>query len=241
MVPDQAQVSSLIRYVTEHSAGADPLDRLESACVTARELDDSADQLVNHFVTAAREAGLSWTQIGARMGVTKQAARKRFLPRDIPLEPAAAKERAFGRYTESARRAVALAQRTAQEHHHHYIGTEHLLLGLCAQQTGTAGQILTSAGVDLAGLTTAVTNRLLPPSGEVPDRLPFTATSKSVLELAAHDAQRLGHRWIGTEHLLMGLVGEQAGIASEVLLELGITMDVAEREALRLGETGPER
>ena len=200
----------------------------------------SADQLVNHFVTEAREAGLSWTQIGARMGVTKQAARKRFLPRDIPLEPAVAKERAFGRYTESARRAVALAQRAAQEHHHHYIGTEHLLLGLCAQQTGTAGQILTSAGVDLAALTTTVTSRLLPPSNEVPDRLPFTATSKKVLELTARNAQRLGHDWIGTEHLLMGLIGEQTGIAAEVLLEQGITMDVAEREAVRRGETGPE-
>src|SRR3569833_307402 len=120
MVPTEAELRFLIRYVAEHAPDDDPLDRLETACVTASELDEIADRLINHFVTEARDAGLSWTAIGARMGVTKQAVRKRFQPRDIPDEPAVQKATVYGAYTEPAKRAVALAQWAAQQHHHHY-------------------------------------------------------------------------------------------------------------------------
>lgn len=233
MVPEEARLSALVRFVEEHSPAGDPLDHVETACTTARELSDAADRLINHFVMQARSAGLSWTQIGARMGVTKQAARKRFPIRDIPLEPAAAKAKAFGAYTEPAKRAVALAQRAAQEHHHHYIGPEHLLLGLCAQRTGSAGQILTAAGLDLDELASAVVGRLLPPSGEMPDRPPFTEKAKDALELAARSARRLGQDEVGTEHLLLGLIAEETGIAAEVLRERGITLELVEH--------GPQR
>jgi hypothetical protein len=237
MVPTEAQLRFLIRYVTENAPTEDPLGRLETACVTASELDENADRLINHFVTEARVAGLSWTAIGARLGVTKQAVRKRFQPRDIPDEPAVQKANIYGAYTDPAKRAVALAQRAAQQHHHHYIGPEHLLLGLCEQRTGTAGKAVEAAGVDLEALRTAVVQRLLPPSGEVPERLPFTEKGKKVLELAARNAKRLGHDRIGTEHLLLGLIAEQTGIAADVLEEHGVTMAIAER----FDTTGPEQ
>jgi hypothetical protein len=209
MASEDMRLPALIHDVT--AAGDDPLDQLERACATASELGTVADLLVNHFVVRARDAGLSWTQIGSRMGVTKQAARQRFLPPDIPEEPAARKERLYGRYTETAKRTVALAQRVAQQHHHHYIGPEHLLLGLCAQREGLAG-------FDPQALAEAVRARLSPPSAEVPERLPFTESAKKVLELAARHAKRLGHDWIGTEHLLLGLI-DQPGIAADALAE----------------------
>lgn len=204
---------ALIQEVAATSA--DPLDRLERACATAGELETAADLLVNHFVVQARDAGRSWTEIGSRMGVSKQAARKRFLPPDVPdvpEEPAARKERLYGRYTDPAKRTIALAQRLAQEHHHHYIGPEHLLLGLCAQNDAA----LTATGRDPSSIADAVRQRLLPPSAEVPERLPFTESGKKVLILAAQHAKRLGNDWIGTEHLLLGLT-DQPGIAADVL------------------------
>ena len=210
MPSEDVRLPALIRHVTE--ASADPLDRLERAWTTAGELGTVADLLVNHFVVQARDAGLSWTQIGTRLGVTKQAARKRFLPPDIPDEPAARKERLYARYTEAAKRTVSLAQRTAQEHHHHYIGPEHLLLALCVQRDAA----LSAAGADPAALAEAVRQRLLPPSTEVPDRLPFTENGKKVLILAAQHAKQRGDDWIGTEHLLLGLA-EQPSIAAGAL------------------------
>lgn len=93
MADDKDSLNSLILRVAGDHAVEDPLDRLELACSTARELDEVADQLVTYFVNEARDAGLSWTQIGERMGVTKQAARKRFVPRDIPDEPSVLRER----------------------------------------------------------------------------------------------------------------------------------------------------
>jgi hypothetical protein len=86
MIPDEARVSALVHYVEDHAPGSDPLGQVETAYAAARELSDSADQLINHFVMRARAAGLSWTQIGTRMGVSKQAARKRFPIRDLPRD-----------------------------------------------------------------------------------------------------------------------------------------------------------
>jgi hypothetical protein len=128
--------------VTRESAGTDPLDRLELACSTARELAETADQLITYFVNEARDAGLSWTQIGERMGVTKQAARKRFVPRDLPDEPSVLRERIYGRYTGPARHVVVLAQAQAMERRHPWIGAEHILLGICREPAGTGTRII---------------------------------------------------------------------------------------------------
>ena len=238
MLGNRDGLNSLILRVTEDDAGRDPLDRLELACATAGELDEVADQLITYFVNEARDAGLSWTQIGERMGVTKQAARKRFVPRDIPDEPSVLRERIYGRYTGPAKHVIALAQSQAKAHHHHYIGPEHILLGVCGEPEGTGARIIGACGTSLDALAADLTSRLLPPSGEVPDRPPFTAGAKKVIELTARKARQLAHEQIGTAHLLLGLLVQGAGPATEVLAESGITWQRAERELLRLAAAG---
>jgi hypothetical protein len=238
MPDDGDSLNSLILRVAGERADMDPLDRLELACSTARELCEVADQLITYFVNEARDAGLSWTQIGEQMGVTKQAARKRFVPRDIPDEPSVLRERIYGRYTGRARNVIALAQSQAKAHHHHYIGTEHILLGICRAPAGTGARIIRACGASPGSLAADLTRRLLPPSGEVPDRPPFTASAKKVIELTARKERQLGHDQISTGHLLLGLLVQGSGLAAEVLAEAGITWQRAERELLRLTAAG---
>jgi hypothetical protein len=240
MSDDRADLNSLILRVAEDHSGGDPLDRLELACSTARDLGEVADQLVTHFVNEARDAGLSWTQIGERMGVTKQAARKRFVPRDIPDEPSVLRERIYGRYTARARHVIVLAQAQAKAHHHHYIGPEHILLGICREPGGTGARIIGACGASPDSLAADLAQRLLPPSGEVPDRPPFTAGAKKVIELTARKARQLGHDQISTGHLLLGLLIQDGGRAAEVLAEAGITWQRAERELLRPAAAGDD-
>lgn len=231
-------LNSLILRVTEERANKDPLDRLELACSTARELDEVADQLITYFVDEARDAGLSWTQIGERMGVTKQAARKRFVPRDVPDEPSVLRERIYGRYTGPAKHAIVLAQAQAKAHHQHYVGPEHILLGICGEPGGVGAHIIEACGTSTDSLAADLTLRLPPPSGEVPDRPPFTGGTKKVIELTARKARQLGHDQIGTGHLLLGLLIQHGGLAAEMLAEAGITGQRAERELLRMTAAG---
>jgi Clp amino terminal domain, pathogenicity island component len=238
MLDDPDTLNSLILRVTEEDAGGDQLDRLQRAYSTARELDDVADQLITYFVNEARDAGLSWTQIGERMGVTKQAARKRFVPRDVPDEPSVLRERIYGRYTGRAKHVIVLAQAQAKAHHHHYIGPEHILLGICLDAEGTGARIIGACGTSTDSLAADLTLRLPPPSGEVPDRPPFTAGAKKVIELTARKARQLGHDQIGTGHLLLGLLIQGSGPAPEVLAEAGITGQRAERELAGMTAVG---
>ncbi|PZS12405.1 MAG: hypothetical protein DLM60_22355 [Pseudonocardiales bacterium] len=228
------QLTELITHVHTARPVSGPLDLLEDACSTAAELDELADHLIGHFVDGARSAGVSWTQIGERIGVSKQAARKRFLPGDIPLEPSTLTEKVFGRYTPRARHAIVLAQDNARHHHHHYIGTEHILLGLCQERPSLAVSAIQAAGIDPDDLEGAIVRRLLPASDEVPDKPPFTGKAKKALELTARQALRLGHTYVGTEHLLLGLQAEQTGLAAQVLTEQGLSPERVEAEILRL-------
>ncbi|MEC3920271.1 Clp protease N-terminal domain-containing protein [Nocardia sp. CDC160] len=234
MSTNPVQLTSLIAYVRESEPDSGPLDRVEAACRTAADLEMVGDHLLGHFVDEAREAGLSWTQIGERIGITKQAARKRFAPRDVPEEPATLKQRVFGRYTDDARRAIAAAQDIARSHHHHYIGTEHILLGICRQKHSLGVLALQASGVAVNDLEATVVMRLANPSSEVPERLPFTLSGKKTLELTARKALELGHDWVGTEHLLLGLLTTQAGMAAEVLAEYEVRPADTQTEILHL-------
>jgi hypothetical protein len=238
MSADRESLNSLILRVAGEQAGADPLDRLERACATARELTETADQLITYFVNEARDAGLSWTQIGERMGVTKQAARKKFVPHDLSAEPSVLRERIYGRYTGPARHVIVLAQAQAQARHDPSIGTEHILLGICDEPAGTGTRIIQACGTRPDQLAADLARRLPPPGTEAPGRPPFTAGTKKVIELTARKARQLGHDRIGTGHLLLGLLIQGGGPAAEVLAEAGITWQRAERELLRLTTVG---
>src|SRR4030095_15674615 len=125
--------------------------------------------------------------------------------------------RMFKRFTERARRVIILAREEAERYHHEYLGTEHILLGILKDGGGIAITVLQKLGVDLKQLKQEV-ERNLPPSLNtlVVGEIPFTAKAKKVLECAVEEARLMGHNYIGTEHLLLGLLKEKDGVAFKV-------------------------
>jgi hypothetical protein len=236
MDDSQTPLNALIAQVLDAHPGTDPLARVEAACQAAADLDEVADHLVGHFVDEARAAGFTWTQIGEHIGVTKQAARKRFAPRDVPdkVSDTAARGNVFGRYTDRARHVVVLAQENARDHGHPFISTEHILLGICQEDGDTGAMAIEASGVRVTDLQAAVTARLAPPSTHLQGHIPFAQEGKKTLELAARASLRLGHDQIGTGHLLLGLIEEGTGVAAQVLSETGITGERAQAEIVRL-------
>jgi len=131
----------------------------------------------------------------------------------------------FERYSERARQVVVLAQDEACALKHNYIGTEHILLGLLREgegpESGLAGRVLDSCGITLDGAREKVRRLVREGDEAAAGKLPFTPRAKKVLELALREALSLGHKHIGTEHILLGLVREAEGVAMRILRELG--------------------
>jgi ATP-dependent Clp protease ATP-binding subunit ClpA len=138
----------------------------------------------------------------------------------------------FERFTERARKVMVLAQEEARRFYHNYVGTEHILLGLVREGEGVAAQALTSLGVTLERVREQVESIVGYGEG-TGEQIPFTPRSKKVLELGLRQAMRLGHNYIGTEHLLLGLVREGEGVAARVLSNLDVDPDKVRREVLR--------
>src|SRR2546421_9053946 len=132
--------------------------------------------------------------------------------------------RSFDRFTERARKVMQLAQEEAQRLHHNYIGAEHLLLGLLREGEGVAGKVLTRLGVDLEQARQAVENIVGRGNHLISGEIGLTPRAKKVIELAVDEARRLNHHYIGTEHLLLGLVREGEGIGAGVLENLGLSL-----------------
>jgi ATP-dependent Clp protease ATP-binding subunit ClpA len=147
----------------------------------------------------------------------------------------------FERFTEAARQVVVLAQEEARGLKHNYIGTDHILLGLLRAEDGTAARALESLGVGLEGVRAHI-RRIVGTGEEVSaQQIPFTPRTKKVLELALREALSLNHNYIGTEHILLGLVYENEGVASRILLEYYADSQTVRNEVLRLlGEPPPE-
>ncbi|MEU9719110.1 Clp protease N-terminal domain-containing protein [Streptomyces sp. NPDC047976] len=191
---------------------SDTLDQLSDAVVAAEHLGDVADHLIGHFVDQARRSGASWTDIGRSMGVTRQAAQKRFVPKaDKDGDPGLDPNAGFGRFTPRARNVVMSAQNEARAAGNAEIRTEHLLLGLLGETEGLAAHVFASGGVSPEDLRTAATAALPPAQPEVPELVPFDANAKKVLELTFREALRLGHGYVGTEHILLALLELENG------------------------------
>jgi ATP-dependent Clp protease ATP-binding subunit ClpC len=145
----------------------------------------------------------------------------------------------FDRFTERARQALTLAQEEAKRLNHNYIGPEHLLLGIVRQEESLAARVLDGLGVSYEQVCRAVTfmvgrgDRPIPP-----DQIGLTPRAKRVIELSVDEARRLNHHYIGTEHLLLGLMREGESIAAGVLEKLGVTMPRARSEVVRLLSMG---
>jgi len=131
----------------------------------------------------------------------------------------------FDKFTERARRVLTLAQEEAQRFNHNYIGTEHLLLGLVREGDGVAAKVLSNLGVELNKVRSAVEFIIGRGDRQSTGEIGLTPRAKKVIELAVDEARRLSHSYIGTEHLLLGLVREGEGIAAGVLESLGVNPD----------------
>lgn len=228
MTPFPAPLDHLISYVRSLRPDGGPLDHLSNAVVTAQELSDQSDALIGHFVDQARGSGASWSQIGTAMGVTKQAAQKRFTARDEPLLP---EGKAFSRFTPRARIAVAAAGRLASAGGEDAMEATHLAAAAIMDPVGLAARATTRLDVtswqvfDALGVGT-------PTPGPDPDPtelrgLRYTAECREAFKNSLKTAVRLGHNYIGTEHLLMGVLSLE-GPARQAFDRLGIQADLIE-------------
>jgi ATP-dependent Clp protease ATP-binding subunit ClpA len=152
----------------------------------------------------------------------------------------------FERFTDRARRVVVLAQEEARILDHNYIGTEHILLGLVHEDEGVAAKALEELGVSLQ-LVRQQVEELIGRGKHAPSgHIPFTPRAKKVLELSLREALQLGHNYIGTEHILLGLIREGHGVAAQVLVRLGADLDRVRQQVIELvraqeGEAGSSR
>ncbi|MFD6683093.1 Clp protease N-terminal domain-containing protein [Micromonospora parva] len=209
------------------TAHTDALDQLTDAVIAADHLGEVADHLIGHFVDQARRSGASWTDIGRSMGVTKQAAQKRFVPKATDaaaLDPNAG----FGKFTPRARNVVVASQEEARASGNAEIGPVHLVLGLLAEPEGLAARVMAGRGATPEAVREAVTAVLPPRAEQVPDLIPYDARGKKALELTFREALRLGHNYIGTEHILLALLEQEDG--DGVLTTLGLDKTAVEAD-----------
>jgi len=189
------------------------LERLSDAVLLGDHLGELADHLIGHFVDQARRSGASWTDIGRSMGVTKQAAQKRFV--------AKGGDQGFDRFTAPARSAVVASMNEAKAGGHREIFAGHLLLGVLDVPAGHAAGALIAQGLTLDAVRGAALAALPPAAGESPELVPYDAGSRKVLELTFREALRLGQQSVGTGHILLALLEER----EPALTGLGVTKD----------------
>ena len=222
-------LDTLIAYVkTLHPSGG-PLENVSDAFSVSTRLDEQSDALIGYFVDQARRSGLSWSQIGGAMGVSKQAAQKRFVPsasRIADLMPESVKP--FSRFTIRSARTLAAAGKLAAPGP---VGSAHLAAALPVEPDGLGAKILRRAGVTDDQLYAAVGAGPAPQTdstspGELLELI-LDDSAKEALRGALKSALRLGHNYIGTEHLLLGVVFTEGPVA-EALTALGLPPQRAE-------------
>lgn len=140
----------------------------------------------------------------------------------------------FERFTDRARRVVVLAQDEARDLGHAYIGTEHLLLGLIREGDGVAARALISLGESFDALQVQIVDAIGTGEGQPSGHIPFTPRAKKILELALRESRQLGHHYIGTEHILLGIVREAEGVAAQILLKHGLTLEVVRQSVIQI-------
>jgi hypothetical protein len=216
-------LDDLIEAIT--TVHSDALEQLSTAVLTADHLGDIADHLIGHFVDQARRSGASWTDIGASMGVSKQAAQKRFVPKPAST-PALDSSQGFNRFTARARNVVVASQEQARTAGHAQITTGHLTQGLVDDPDSTAAAIILGLDVSLDAVRAAAEGTLPEQSSDLPALIPFDTSAKKVLELTFREALRLSADNVGTEHILLALLEHENGAGP--LTGLGMSKGTAE-------------
>jgi hypothetical protein len=207
-------LDGLIQTVVHDAESDDLLDQLAAASATASELGELGDALLGHFVDRCRRDGRSWAEIGGSLGVTKQAVQKRYVARigaTYTLE----------RFTGRARRVLDFASEVARSFGHNHRGTEHLLLALFEDPEGLAAKILADLRITRPAVERDVLAIVPRGTGTPPGDPPLTPRAEHALTLALSEALKLGHNYIGTEHILLGLLREHDGVGARVLTALG--------------------
>lgn len=206
-------LADVIAHVDDELADAGDLAKVSEAQRRAQALTDLGNRLVDHFVSEAKLRGASWTQISDVLGSTTQPDRQHT-------------SKAFSRFTDLSRHSIVLAQEAARTHQHDLIGTEHLLLGLLSEPRGVAYEVLVARTGSERDVR-AVVEGAMPPSGEstLPGHIAFGPDSTLAIEQALRAASDLGHDWVGTEHLLLGLIRTADSSAALILRNLGFTSE----------------
>ena len=227
------RLDDLIGYITSRDGTA--LDHVSAAVRASDYLGELADHLIGHFVDQARRSGASWSEIGQAMGVTKQAAQKRFVPKAPDLTEAFSRilwgsgDKKSGRLTDRVKRAQIAARQEAIKRRNEQVLPEHVVLGLLTEPEGLAAKAMMALGVSAEAAREALTATLPPavPGELVQGHIPFDSRSKTVLKYALREALHLGHNYIGTEHILLGVLEEEEDQGSGALTGLGLTTDRA--------------
>jgi ATP-dependent Clp protease ATP-binding subunit ClpA len=227
-------LDNLISYVKTLHPSAGPLEDLSAAVGVAADLDEQSDALIGHFVDQARRSGASWSQIGASMGVSKQAVQKRFVAQWESAE--------FSRFTQRTRNVLAAADRIAKAAGADVIGADHLAAGLLSEPDALAARVMHAAGLTDEQVLGAFGLEAAAPASSAAApaaaasaadaaalrELRFSEAGRAALRGALHAALSLGHNYIGTEHLLLGILRAD-GDAGQRLTGLGLTAQRADR------------
>jgi hypothetical protein len=216
-------LQELIDGVRADTPGEDALVQLSQASKTVADLEETSDALLGHFVDQCRRSGHSWSEISGALGVSKQAAHKRF-SLDAPN---------FERFTDRARNVLAQSEEEAHRLGHGFVGTEHLLLALFDSPDGLAAQILGERGITRSMAETQIVTLIKPGTAPEERKLPFTPRARAVVQDAVHEALQLGHNYVGTEHLLLGLFSDGESVAAKVLVGLGASLDATRDRILK--------
>jgi Clp amino terminal domain, pathogenicity island component len=221
--PFPAPLDNLISYVKAQQQQENPLDDLAAAVALADRLDEQGDALIGHFVDQARRSGASWSQIGASMGVSKQAAQKRFVPRWDGSE-VIPEGQLFSRFTLRARNVVAMAQAIVGSAE---VSADAIVVGLLSEPEGLAAKIMDAVGASDQAVSTAFELQLVntrPDADLVALRqIAFTDDATALLRGTLKAVLRLGPNYVGTEHLLLGALFAD-GEAAAKLATLGVTV-----------------
>ena len=233
-ITNSIRLDDLIEAIKKtHSAA---LDQLTDAVLAADHLGDVADHLIGHFVDQARRSGASWTEIGRSMGVTKQAAQKRFVAKgEVPDLDAS---QGFSRFTVRARKVVVTAQEEARAKGNSQISVAHLVLGLVADPTALGARAIVAQGVSLDAVRQTAIATLPTAADSLPALIPFDAHAKKALELTFREALRMNHNHVGTEHILLALLELEDGTG--VLAGLGVDKATAEASITATLAASPE-
>ena len=221
-ITNSIRLDDLIESIKRNHSAA--LDQLTDAVLTADHLGDVADHLIGHFVDQARRSGASWTEIGRSMGVTKQAAQKRFVAKGEAPDLDASQ--GFSRFTDRARKVVVTAQEEARTKGNNQISVAHLVLGLVADPAALGARAIVAQGVSLDAVRQTATATLPAAADSLPALIPFDAHAKKALELTFREALRMNHNHVGTEHILLALLELEDGTG--VLAGLGVDKAAAE-------------